>query len=361
MSSEPEPKINPHQVSGRMIALIVTVMFAGLAFGFFLIDRSEKRPRRRRPGALGHVTPMPSVGREVDGMMWIPAGTFWMGSENGKPDEQPVHEVTIHAFWMDKTEVTNEQFKKFVDATGYVTVAERAPKKEDFPNTPQEALVPGALTFHALPEGSTDDSASWWRWTPGASWRHPEGPDSTIEGREKYPVVQVAWEDAAAYAKWAEKRLPTEAEWERAARGGLDRKPYVWGDEKTPEGKWKANIWEGDFPRVNTKEDGFEGVAPVGSFPANGYGLYDMAGNVWEWCVDWYRPDYYQKSPRQDPKGPQSSFDPDEPNTPKRILRGGSFLCSDSYCSGYRPSARMKSSPDTGLAHTGFRCVRDVR
>lgn len=360
MNHKPEPNPNPHQVPPRTIALIVTVMFAGLAFGFLLINLSEKRKNRHRPGALSHVVPKPSVGREQDGMAWIPAGSFWMGSDDGKPDEQPVHQVTIHGFWMDKTEVTNEQFQKFVDATGYVTVAERPPKKEDFPDAPPEALVPGAITFH-VPEGdvSLKEELSWWSWTPGANWRHPEGPQSTITGREKHPVVQVAWEDATAYCKWANKRLPTEAEWERAARGGFDRQRYVWGADRNPNGKWMANIWEGNFPKENTKEDGFYGTAPVASFPPNGFGLHDMAGNVWEWCADWYRPDYYKESPPQDPKGPSASFDPDEPNIPKRVLRGGSFLCSDLYCIGYRPSARMKSSPDTGLAHTGFRCARD--
>lgn len=279
-----------------------------------------------------------------------------MGSNDGQPDEQPVHPVTVSGFWMDKTEVTNEQFEQFVRSTGYVTVAERKPDPKDFPGAPPENLVPGSVVF-SPPTSPIKGNVAWWRYVAGANWRHPEGPNSTIKGRERHPVVHVSWEDAVAYASWARKRLPTEAEWEFAARGGQTNQPYVWGREKTPNGKWHANIWQGDFPTLNTAEDGFVATAPVASFPPNPFGLFDVAGNVWEWCQDWYRPDYYAQSFPNNPAGPNDSFDPHEPGMPKRVMRGGSFLCSDSYCTGYRPSARMKSSPDTGLSHTGFRCA----
>ncbi|HZM04175.1 MAG TPA: formylglycine-generating enzyme family protein [Candidatus Saccharimonadales bacterium] len=312
----------------------------------------------------------------TNGMAWIPAGTFWMGSTHGRTDEQPAHQVTLDGFWMDKTPVSNEEFARFVKATGYITVAERKPDPKDFPTTvPSEMLVPGAVVFSPpslkevndgrsaaglspLAEIPLDNAAAWWKYIPGANWRHPQGPSSDLKGLAKHPVVQVCWDDATAYAKWAGKRLPTEAEFEYAARGGLDRQPFVWGAEMVPHGKWMANIWQGRFPTENKKSDGFAGTSPVASFPPNGYGLYDMAGNVWEWCADWYRPDYYEHSPGKSPPGPKDSFDPDEPGLAKRVLRGGSFLCNDVYCSGYRPDARMKSSPDTALSHTGFRCVR---
>lgn len=308
------------------------------------------------------------------GMVLIPGGAFLMGGDNeqASPDEFPKHEVKLHPFWIDATEVTNAQFAAFVKATGYVTTAEQKPdwevlKKELPPGTPKPAdsmLVPASLIF--LPtDGPVDlgNVSLWWRWQKGANWKHPEGPGSTVSGRENYPVVHVSWYDAMAYCKWAGKRLPTEAEWEFAARGGLQNNIYPWGNQHVNAGMVKCNSWEGEFPYWNEQKDGYLRMAPVRSFAPNGFRLYDMAGNVWEWCSDWYRADYYhalQKGTAINPLGPAKSFDPEEPSVPKRSLRGGSFLCNDKYCSGYRVSRRMKSSPDTGLEHTGFRCVKDV-
>jgi len=285
-----------------------------------------------------------------------------MGSEGGQADEKPVHGVKVDGFWIDQTEVTNEQFEKFVNATHYITTAEKKPDPQQFPGADPALLVPGSIVFHAPGrEVSLDNYYQWWVYVPGANWRHPEGPESSIQGKEKHPVVQVSHDDAVAYCKWAGKRLPTEAEWEFAARGGLDGKIFTWGDEQTPGGKWQANIWQGKFPNENTEEDGFRTTAPVASFKPNGYGLYDMSGNVWEWCADWYAPNYYVKSDGStNPQGPpmSESNDPNEPGVPKRVQRGGSFLCSDLYCIGYRPSARMKNTPDSATSHAGFRAVR---
>jgi formylglycine-generating enzyme required for sulfatase activity len=311
-------------------------------------------------------------------MAWIPGGAFTMGSVDllARPDEGPVHLVRVRGFWMDTTEVTNAQFRAFVDATGYVTVAERPVdwdelKKqlpEGTPRPADEMLAPGSLVF-TPPDHPVDtrDFSQWWTWTSGADWRHPEGPGSTIDGRDDHPVVHVCYEDALAYSAWAGKRLPTEAEWEFAARGGLDRKVNVWGDE--PIDPTRANTWQGRFPDVNSQEDGFARTAPVKSFPPNGYALYDMAGNVWEWCADLFRPDTYaRRALRSDgegfadnPTGPATSLDPRNPYAPEsRVQRGGSFLCHDSYCASYRPSARMACAPDTGMSHVGFRCVSDA-
>jgi formylglycine-generating enzyme required for sulfatase activity len=323
----------------------------------------------RLPASLGLAADNPS------GMVWIPGGKFAMGSDrpDARPDERPVHRVQVSGFWMDACEVTNAQFRAFVKATGYVTTAERPPDLDEImsqlpPGTPQPApedLVAGALVFHSTERPvPLDDIRQWWTWTPGADWRHPEGPKSTIEGRDEHPVVQVSWDDAVAYARWAGKRLPTEAEWEFAARGGLDGRHFVWGNEPVSEEHPQANIWQGTFPNQNLKTDGYARTAPVKSFPANGYGLYDMAGNVWEWCSDWYSVNAYARRAGDEivdnPAGPERSFDPLRREMPLRTHRGGSFLCNASYCASYRPSARMASSPDTGMAHLGFRCVREA-
>jgi formylglycine-generating enzyme len=311
----------------------------------------------------------------ITGMVLIPSGTFDMGGDNNQasPDEYPKHNVTVNAFYIDITEVTNAQFKKFIDATGYKTTAERKPDWEEIkktvpPNTPKPAdslLQAASLVFKQSTQAvALNDYTQWWVWVKGADWQHPQGPTSTIIGKENYPVVHVSWDDAMAYCKWAGKRLPTEAEWEFAARGSLKNNIYPWGNEHVGTGKTKANYWEGKFPYLNEKKDGFITAAPTKSYLPNGYGLYDMAGNVWEWCSDLYNQDFYKTLEGRttiNPAGAAKSYDADEPYAIKRVLRGGSFLCNDSYCSGYRVARRMKSSPDTGLEHTGFRCIKDVQ
>jgi formylglycine-generating enzyme required for sulfatase activity len=310
------------------------------------------------------------------GMVWIPGGTFTMGTDDqiGWADEKPAHRVRVDGFWMDETDVTNAQFRRFVEATGYVTTAEKPVDaaeilKQSAPGTPApppEKLVPGSLVFQptAGPVKDLRDYSQWWHWTPGANWRHPEGPGSSIETREDHPVVHVSWHDAVAYAKWAEKRLPTEAEWEFAARGGLEGKPYVWGEDRPTDTNIHANLWQGEFPHRNTKADGYERTSPVKAFPPNGYGLYDMSGNVWQWCSDWYQIDLHRqwagKGVIINPTGPEKSFDPRQPYSPLRVQKGGSFLCNDAYCTRYRPSARHGCTPDTGMSHMGFRCVRSA-
>ncbi|MDT3776796.1 formylglycine-generating enzyme family protein [Nitrospira sp. MA-1] len=314
-----------------------------------------------------------------DGMVWIPGGEFSMGAADLSDDEindvgmhatrdsRPIHRVYVDGFWMDSTEVTNAQFKQFVDATGYVTVAERTPRAEDFPGAPPENLVAGSVVFsppdHSVP---LDNHFQWWSYIKGANWRHPLGPGSDFNGREEYPVVHIAYEDALAYAKWAGKRLPTEAEWEFAARGGLSGKVYPWGDEFRKDGQWMANSFQGHFPQQDTGKDQYTGIGPVAKFPPNGYGLYDVAGNVWEWTSDWYRPDYYARliiagGVAHNPQGPDSPFDPTEPGEKKRVHRGGSFLCTDQYCSRYMVGTRGKGEINTGTNHLGFRTVRSLK
>jgi formylglycine-generating enzyme len=310
------------------------------------------------------------------GMVWIPGGEFSMGSEDSAEgtacsghepmrDCGPVHRVFVDGFWMDKTEVTNAQFAKFVKATGYKTVAEIAPTQQEFPTAPKENLKAGSTVFTPTPQVvPLNNMFRWWRYQHGADWRHPVGPGSSIEGKDNYPVVQVAYPDAVAYATWAGKRLPTEAEWEFAARGGKDGQIYPWGNELQPGGKWMSNIYQGEFPVKDTGADGFSGLAPVAKYPPNKYGLYDVAGNVWEWCSDWYRADYYAQLAKQNkgvvrnPKGPDSSWDPAEPKEKKRVHRGGSFLCCAQYCARYMIGLRGKGEEKTAGNHLGFRCVQ---
>ena len=342
------------------------------------IDCCTKIPARFGIGGLISETDSNNINKKGkvshEGMVLIKAQTFLMGANDneGRVDEYPQHKVQLEDFWIDATEVTNAQFKKFVDATGYITTAEQKPDWELIklqlpPGTPKPAedvLVAASLVFVKQPIGTPlDNAAAWWSWKQGANWKHPKGPGSDIKGKDNYPVVHVSWDDAQAYCKWAGKQLPTEAQWECAARGGLKTK-YTWGSEDIEKGKPKANTWQGTFPSTNTKWDRFDGLAPVKQFAPNAMGLYDMAGNVWEWCSDWYREDTYTTQLENNsaqvivnPIGPDDSYDPQEPNAPKRVVRGGSFLCNASYCKGYRVTARMKTSADTGLEHTGFRCV----
>jgi len=307
-------------------------------------------------------------------MVWIPGGEFSMGSDAAcdgmcslpglTRDAVPIHRVYVDGFWMDRTVVTNEMYAVFVKATGYVTIAERTPTKEEFPTALPENLVAGSTVF--TPTSAPvplDDHFQWWRYQKGANWRHPQGPDSNISGRENYPVVQVAYPDAVAYAQWAGKRLPTEGEWEFAARGGLSGKIYSWGDEFRPGGRFMANTYQGKFPVSDKGEDGFAGIAPVAQFPPNGYGLYDMAGNVWQWCGDWYRADYFAALAAtgkvvKNPQGPNAPFDPAEPTEKKRVHKGGSFLCTDNYCTRYMVGMRGKGEITTATNHLGFRCVK---
>lgn len=298
-------------------------------------------------------------------MVWIAGGAFRMGSDEHYPEEAPAHQVTVDGFWVDAYPVTNLQFGRFAKATGYVTLAERIPHAADYPGAKPEMLVPGAVVFIRPPRRvDLNNHYNWWHWVPGANWRHPEGPGSTLNGRERHPVVQIAWEDAAAYAAWAGKSLPTEAEWEFAARGGLDGAEYAWGNELMPNGRPRANTWQGEFPHENTMLDKYERTSPVGAFPANGYGLYDMIGNVWELTDDWYSLQHEVScacctidNPRGG--GREQSYDPQQPGSPipRKVMKGGSFLCAPNYCRRYRPAARMAQPLDTSTCHAGFRCI----
>jgi formylglycine-generating enzyme required for sulfatase activity len=369
----------------KIIAVVLIAASAAAGIGFALKSRQLESPREPEPAM-----PMPAAaaadfqptianpaaapGPAPEGMVWIPGGEFSMGAADplgqdanvvgmqATEDSRPIHRVAVDGFWMDRTEVTNRQFAEFVKATGYVTVAERVPTAEEFPGAPPENLVAGSVVFsppdHAVP---LDTHFRWWSYVPGANWRRPAGPGSAM--REDHPVVHVVFEDAEAYAKWAGKRLPTEAEWEFAARGGLAGALYPWGDEFLVDGKFMANTHQGHFPNEDTHADAHGGIAPVAQFPPNAYGLHDVAGNVWEWTTDWYRPDYYASlaagGVAHNPAGPRDSFDPAEPGVAKRVHRGGSFLCTEQYCSRYMVGTRGKGEPSTGTNHVGIRLVRD--
>jgi formylglycine-generating enzyme required for sulfatase activity len=300
-------------------------------------------------------------------MVRVPGGSFRMGSTGWYPEEAPIHSVVVDAFWMDEHPVTNAEFGAFVDATGYVTFAELAPDPTQYPGADPRDLVPGSLVFHAT-RGPVDlnDASQWWQWVPGADWRHPGGPSTDVDGLAEHPVTHVAVQDAEAYARWAGKELPTEAEWEFAARGGLDGATYAWGDEFSPDGRMMANTWQGEFPWQNLLLDGHAGTSPVGAFPANGYGLYDTAGNVWEWTADWFRPRHPDDvghaccapvNPRV--ATPDGSYDVGNPGAqfPRRVIKGGSHLCAPNYCHRYRPAARQPEAIDTTTSHIGFRCI----
>ena len=382
-SNERSPQSGPRSRRNRnatrqILRLIAAAALVGLVILILRLKpfvTHEMQPATVAPAFLPTIeskTPPPAPAPE--GMIWIPGGEFSMGSDmSGESlcavpgvtgDSQPIHRVVVDGFWMDATEVTNEQFEDFVEATGYRTTAERAPTKEEYPTAPVENLVAGSTVFTPATEPvPLDNHYNWWRYEKGANWRHPEGPKSNLNGREKHPVVHIAYDDAVAYAEWAGKRLPTEAEFEFAARGGKTGLLYGWGNDFRPGGRFMANTFQGEFPVQDTGEDGFAGVAPVAQFPPNDYGLYDMGGNVWEWCSDWYRPDAYalrsiDGNIARNPQGPETPFDPAEPAEKKRVHRGGSFLCTDQYCTRYMVGTRGKGEVSTGTNHLGFRCVK---
>ncbi len=300
-------------------------------------------------------------------MVFIAGGTFHMGSDAHYPEEAPVHRVTVDSFWMDRTPVTNRQFKQFVRATGHVTFAESEPDPSHYPNALPDMLFAGSLTF-TQPSRPVDrrNLREWWTLLKGANWRHPYGPRSNINALDNHPVVHVTFADALAFAQWAGKELPTEAEWEFAARGGLDCAEYAWGDELTPGGKHLANTWQGEFPQQNLAADGFDRTSPVTAFPPNGYGLHDMIGNVWEWTTDWYSPKHAADASKAccipiNPRGGRESesYDPALPDIriPRKVIKGGSHLCAPNYCRRYRPAARHAEPVDTSTSHLGFRCI----
>jgi sulfatase modifying factor 1 len=402
MSRRRKPKTAPlppnvgkprKSITGALVFLVVFVSSAWLLYLKFSRHTSKEGNTERSPNIevpfsdAAVAAPVgfqptiqnhqPAPASPPKGMVWIPGGEFSMGA-NDPPDmddvgmkatldARPIHRVYVDSFYMDRTDVTNAQFAEFVRATGYVTIAERTPTQEDFPGASPEKLFAGGVVFsppsRAVP---LNNHLQWWSYVKGANWRHPTGPQSNIHGKENYPVVQVAYADAVGYANWAGKRLPTEAEWEFAARGGAAGKPFVWGDEFRPNGKWMANTHQGHFPNVDTGADGFAGIAPVAQYPVNAYGLYDMAGNVWQWTSDWYRPDYYKQlaslgGVAGNPQGPETPFDPAEPTEAKKVHRGGSFLCTDQYCSRYIVGTRGKGEISTGTNHLGFRCVKSSR
>lgn len=355
----------------KLAGIALLAFFSAFAVWFFILREKDLEPESFENSYT--VAESQPPGEAPEGMVWVPGGQFLMGSNDQMAweEEGPAHNVKVKGFWMDVHEVTNKQFTDFINATGYVTDAEKAPVLEEImaqlpagtpPPDPKD-LVAGSMVFSPPTSGvPLNDISAWWKWMHGANWKHPEGPGSDLVGREQHPVIHISWNDALAYCKWAGKRLPTEAEWEFAARGGLEGRNFVWGDEAPTDEKTYANTWQGKFPADNLKRDGYAGTAPVGQYAPNGYGLYDMAGNVWEWCQDWYDKNLYQScgpgEVRDNPQGPSVSRDPSQPNMPLRVQKGGSFLCHDSYCQRYRPSARQASSPESGMSHVGFRCIR---
>jgi formylglycine-generating enzyme required for sulfatase activity len=333
-----------------MISNFKLILITAIAFLFFAISLTFNNQ------AFAATTSLTCP----ENMALIQGGTFRIGSDNEYQEEKSANNVKVTDFCIDRREVTNAQFAQFVAETGYKTVAERPLSVEEFPTLKPEERKPGSLVFIPPEKGKTEvETLSWWHWVQGADWRHPQGPNSSIVGKENHPVVQIAFEDAEAYAKWAEKSLPTEAQWEYAARGGLSKMTYSWGNQYSAK---KANTWQGQFPFINTEEDGFLGTAEVGSFPANGYGLYDMTGNVWEWTQDWYQVGHEGKSGQKDPliANKAESFDPREPGIAKHVIKGGSYLCAKNYCSRYRPAAREAEDPNTGTSHIGFRLVKNI-
>ena len=360
--------------------IVVAVLISCYSFRSFSSTNNSVHagPTPAKPNAAFEPTVpnhQPPPAKVPSGMVWIPGGEFSMGAQDppgmdmvgmqATTDSRPIHRVYVDGFFMDKTDVTNAQFAEFVKATGYITVAEKTPTAAEFPGAPPENLVAGGVVF-SPPSGqvSLNDHFQWWSYVKGANWRHPSGPRSSIKGKENYPVVQVSYLDAQAYAAWAHKRLPTEAEWEFAARGGLAGKPFVWGEKLKVNGKWMANTYQGHFPNKDIGSDGYVGLAPVAHYAPNGYGLYDMAGNVWQWTSDSYRPDYYASLAQaggvaHNPKGPDTPLDPAEPSEKKKVQRGGSFLCTDQYCSRYMVGTRGKGELTTGTNHLGFRCISD--
>lgn len=389
-STQPEAAVPAATGSGRRTVLtLAAIAVAGVAGGFALAAWQKAPEVQAAVAARPLARPTVTIGDGSTGpanMAWVPGGEFLMGSDHqlAQRNERPTHRVRVHGFWMDRTHVTNAQFREFVSATGYMTTAERKPQWEDLrvqlppgtPEPPAEAMVAGGMVFVGTDQPvDYSDVSRWWRFVPGANWQHPKGPGSDIVGKDDHPVVQVSYEDVQEYAKWAGKRLPTEAEWEFAARGGLEQATYTWGEEFKPNGEAMANVWEpskqGRFPVVNPKAGGATGTMRVGTFPANGYGLVDMTGNAWQWASDWYRADAFDIAVQaagntvlDDPKGPVDSWDPQDsmaiPNAPRRVIRGGSFLCNVDYCLSYRPSARRGNDPMNPMSHVGFRLVKDA-
>ncbi|MEJ1240091.1 formylglycine-generating enzyme family protein [Chryseolinea sp. T2] len=347
------------------IAAMVVIVFAACK------DKTDTTSKTNESGKATESTTSVKAA-SPEGMVWIPGGEFSMGTNDPESyaAERPAHRVKVDGFWMDATEVTNAQFKKFVDETGYITTAEKKPDWEELkktlpPGTPKPAetmLAAGSLTFSPPSYAvSLDDYSQWWAWTTGTDWKHPGGPGTNINGKDNFPVVHVSFDDAVAYSKWAGKRLPTEAEWEFASRGGRDNQRYSWGDDFKPGGKFMANTFQGTFPSKNEAEDGFAGASPVKSYPPNDYGLYDIIGNCWEWTSDFFDVNYYADLSKSglavNPQGPGKTNDPQEPFSIKHVTRGGSFLCASDYCVNFRPSARQGSAYDSGMSHIGFRCV----